>query len=72
MFDPDGAVIGALQATALLEVLLGPIGIVVAGRAAGIQSRLAWFNLFVVGIPVLAWLWFIGVASVGGLAGEPF
>lgn len=72
MFDPDGAVIGFLQATALWEVVLGPIGIVVAGRSASIRSPLGWFNLFLVGIPVLAWLWFVGVASVGGLAGEPF
>ena len=71
-FDPNGAFIGLLQATALWEAFLAPIGIVVAGRSAGIRSPLGWFNLFVVGIPVLAVLWFVGVASVGGLAGEPF
>jgi hypothetical protein len=71
-FDPDGPVIGVLQATFLWEAFLGPIGLVVAGRSAGIRSPLGWFNVFAVGIPVLAWLWFIGVASVGGQAGEPF
>ena len=71
-FDPDGAVIGALQATPLWEVFLGPIGIVVAGRSAGIRNPLTWFALFVVAVPVLAVVWFVGVASVGGLAGEPF
>ena len=71
-FDPDGAVIGALQGTFLWELFLGPIGIVVAGRSAGIRSPLTWFALFWVAVPVLAVLWFVGVASVGGLAGEPF
>jgi hypothetical protein len=72
IFDPDGAVIGALQGTFLWELLLGPLGIVAAGRSAAIRSRLTWFALFVVAAPVLAWLWFLGVASVGALAGEPF
>jgi len=71
-FDPDGPVIGALQATALWEVGLEPIGLVVALRSARMRSALGWFNLFLVGIPISAWLWFLGVASVGGLAGEPF
>ena len=71
-FDPDGAVIGVLQGTFLWELLLGPLGIVVAGRSAGTRTPLEWFALFGVAIPVLLVLWFIGVASVGGLAGEPF
>ncbi len=70
--EPNGAFVQTLQATAPWELILGPVGIVVAGRSAGLRGFLAWLGLIVVGVPVLAFVWFVGVAYLGGLAGEPF
>ena len=72
VFDPEGAVVQALKLTFAWEFFLGPIGIVVAGWSAGVRSPLVWSALFLLGIPVLAFLWFVGVAMVGGLSGSPF
>ena len=52
--------------------LLGPIGIVVAGRSAGVRGALAWLALLIVAIPVLAFVWFVCVATLGGTLGNPF
>jgi uncharacterized membrane protein YhdT len=45
---------------------------VIAGRAAGLRGFGAWFGLALVAIPILFFVWFVGVAYLGGLAGEPF
>ena len=72
IFDPDGAVIGVLQGTFLLELFLGPLGLFVAGSSAGVRGFVQWSALLLMTVPPLALLWFLGVASVGLLAGEPF
>jgi len=53
-------------------VLLGPIGVVVAGRSAGIRGVLGWLVLMIVVVPVLASLWFMSVLTFGAATGEPF
>lgn len=70
--DPDGPFVGLLQGTAFWELLLGPIGVVVALLAARVRSVLTWTATFLVAVPALAILWFVAVAYLGGLAGEPF
>lgn len=70
--EPNGAFVQTLQAAAPWELILGPVGIVVAGRSAGLHGFLAWLGLIVIAVPVLAFVWFVGVAYLGGLAGEPF
>ncbi len=70
--EPNGPFVQAIQGTALGEIFLGPMGLVVAGRSARLKGILARLALFTVSLPVLAWLWFVAVASLGGLAGEPF
>ena len=70
--DPEGALVKGLEAPGLAGILLGPIGIVVAGWFAGVRTFPGWFVLIVLGIPLLTILWFYAIASLGGLAGEPF
>lgn len=69
---PNGPFVQALQSIAVWELVLGPVGIVVAGRSAGLRGVAAWLATVLLAVPVLAYLWFVGVAYLGGLAGEPF
>ena len=52
-------------------VLLGPIGIVVAVRAAGF-GRGEGVAVGIVALPVSAIVWFMCVATLGGALGNPF
>lgn len=56
----------------LSEILLAPIGIVIAGRSAGVRGAIAWIPLTIVGIPVLALVWFLSLATLSGALGNPF
>ncbi|MEO8461781.1 MAG: hypothetical protein ABI555_01095 [Chloroflexota bacterium] len=69
--EPNGAFVQALQATALWEIGLGPIGMVIIGRAARF-TRAEWFLWAILEVPSLLVIWFVSVAFLGGLAGEPF
>ena len=57
---------------ALLEVVLGPAGILIAGRSAGIRGAGPWLALIIVTVPVLAIAWFIALVTLGGATGNPF
>jgi hypothetical protein len=52
--------------------LLGPVGIVIAGRSAGLRGVIAWLALIIVAIPVFAFVWFACVATLSGALGNPF
>ncbi len=52
--------------------LLGPIGIAVVGRSAGLRHPSAWVALILVSVPVLVAVWFAGAASLSGALGNPF
>lgn len=52
--------------------LLGPVGIVIAGRSAGLRGVIAWLALIIVAIPVVAFVWFVCVATLSGALGNPF
>ncbi len=52
--------------------LLGPVGIVIAGRSAGVRGVLGWLALLIVALPVFAFVWFLCVATLGGTLGNPF
>ena len=56
---------------ALSELLLGPVGIAIAGKAAGL-GVLGWVLLIVVAVPVLAFVWFLCAATLSGALGSPF
>lgn len=60
-----------LGLVSLSEVVLGPLGIVVAGRSAHVHG-VAWILLFLVALPSALVVWFIGVASLSGALGNPF
>jgi hypothetical protein len=70
--DPDGSFVRLLEAPGLAGVIAAPVGIAIAAASARVRGLLAWFNLIVVGTLGLTILWFLAVASLGGLAGEPF
>ena len=71
-FERDENTMERLTTIALTEGFLGPIGIVVAGRSAGLRHPLTWLGLFIVAVPLLAVLWFPGVATLSGALGSPF
>jgi hypothetical protein len=70
--EAEPSTMEALTSIALTELLLGPIGIVIAGMAAGLRRMSAWVSLFVVAVPGLAIFWFICVATLSGALGNPF
>jgi len=71
-YDQMKALLNPLTAIAETELVLGPIGIGIAGWSAGVRSAFAWLALFIVGIPVLAIVWFFCVVTLSGALGEPF
>jgi hypothetical protein len=60
-----------LTAILFSGVLLGPIGIVIAGRSAGIRGALGWLVLIILTVPALACLWFISLPVFRGATGRP-
>jgi DNA-directed RNA polymerase subunit RPC12/RpoP len=56
----------------LSGALLGPIGIVVAGRSAGIRGGCGWLMLIILTVPALAWLWFYSALELSAATGNPF
>src|SRR5450432_3365960 len=71
-YDQLHAALNPLAELSLLELVLGPVGIVVVGWSAGVRSGLAWTALVVLGVPVLTFAWIVSVVTVSGALGEPF
>lgn len=53
-------------------IVLGPIGIAIAGRSAGIHDALSWVAWLIVLAPAFAVVWFAAVAQLSGALGNPF
>lgn len=70
--EREGSIMGMITTIALTELLLGPIGVAIAGRALGLRSPVAWIVLFGLVTPVLAVVWFICFATLSGALGRPF
>ena len=71
--EPNGPFVQTLQfGGGELEMLLAPLGIWLIGMGARLATPARWIALFALCSPVIAVLWFMGGASLGGLAGEPF
>jgi hypothetical protein len=70
-YAPFHEALGTLGLASLAEVALGPLGIVLAGRSAGVHGA-AWILTFVIVLPVLAIAWFLGVVALSGSLGNPF
>jgi hypothetical protein len=71
-YDQTHSLLGPLGTIALSEVVLGPIGIGIAGWSAGVRSALAWLAVIVLGLPALAVVWFLCVVTLSGALGNPF
>jgi hypothetical protein len=54
------------------ELLLGPIGLAVAGWSAGVRGAVAWVLLLVTAIPLLSAVWVVSALMFGGATGSPF
>ena len=70
--EPNGPFVQALQFGFVLEWLLAPLGICLIGVGYRFATPVRWFVLFALSLPMIAMLWFLGAAWLGGLAGEPF
>ena len=53
-------------------VLLGPIGVVVAGKSAGVRGGCGWLVLIILTVPALASLWLYGALELSAATGNPF
>lgn len=58
--------------TWLSLVVLGPAGIVIAGRSAGLRGASAWIGLLLAALLLFVPLWFLGAATLSGSLGNPF
>src|SRR5512140_1979159 len=54
------------------EVVIGPIGIVIAGWSAGVRGMPAWVLLLITAVPLLAGVWVASALMFGGATGSPF
>ena len=52
--------------------VLGPLGIIVAARSAGVRGPTGWSVVAVLGFPAYFALWFAGAVSLSGAMGNPF
>jgi hypothetical protein len=59
-----------LSRFSLAELLLGPLGIYVVGRSAGIHRATRWVTLAAVTLPLLAVLWLLGLFTMFGAIGK--
>ena len=64
--------VNSLTLNAIAEFFLAVIGIAIVGSAARIQNALAMLALFTIALPVVAVLWFLSYATIGGALGSPF
>jgi hypothetical protein len=71
-YDETHALLSPLFEISLLEVLLGPIGIGIALWSGGTRGALKLAGLTVLAVPMLAVVWFLAVATLGGALGNPF
>jgi hypothetical protein len=69
--EREGSIMQTLTTIAFTELLLGPIGVAIAGRALGLRSPVAWLVLFGLTIPVLAVVWLICFLTLSGALGRP-
>lgn len=63
-------VIDLLRTFTLAEVILGPLGVFIAGRSFGIDGAARWLMLFVVTMPPLTIVWLLGLFTMFGAMGN--
>lgn len=73
--EPTGPVDEALSSLGLnatIGSVLALLGLSMIGRGANLRSAWAWIVLVVLGLPVIAFVWFLSYATLGGATGSPF
>jgi energy-converting hydrogenase Eha subunit C len=68
----EDSTMNTLTTIALMEILLGPIGLIIVGVSIPIRHPLAWVAWLAVGVVVLAVAWFYGAVMLSGALGSPF
>lgn len=64
--------LNSLVVSATAQLVLSLIGIGIVGTGLGLRSAAPWIAIYGLGLPVLAFAWFIGFAVFGGAIGSPF
>jgi hypothetical protein len=54
-----------------VSLVLGPVGLAIAGWSAGIRSVMGWLAAIIVVLPLFVVAWFVGFASLSGALGNP-
>jgi hypothetical protein len=65
-------VINSLGVNAVVALLLAAAGIRMVGQGAGLENWWTWLVLVIVSLPVVAFVWFVSYATLGGAMGSPF
>jgi hypothetical protein len=60
-----------LTTFSLAELILGPLGVFIVGRSAGLHGATRWLVLVVVTVPLLAIVWLLGLLTMFGAVGKP-
>ena len=60
---PSGAPDATISVVASGEVVLGPLGLLLAGWAAGLNGRVTWCVYVAVAVPIVAIVWFAAIQS---------
>jgi hypothetical protein len=60
---PAGASDSTIFDIAVGELVLGPVGLLAAGWAAGLRGIVAWVAYASLAVPILAILWFASIES---------
>ena len=62
---------GTFTVLSFAELLLGPLGLYVAGHGAGVRGP-GWLLVFFFGVPTLALIFIDRPFALSGALGEPF
>lgn len=60
-----------LSALVPAELLLGPLGVYIAGRSAGVRGATRWLVLIVATLPLLGGIWLLGTLTMNSALGSP-
>ena len=71
-YEPVHALFDAFSFLALLEIALGPLGIVMIGAGARVHGVGAWIAVMAGGLPVVFFAWIASVLMLSGALGNPF
>jgi hypothetical protein len=71
-YDQTRSSMDAINLVLGSEILLGPIGLVIVGRAARLRGAIAWLALIIVAVPALAFIWLMCLLILSGALGYPF